>query len=180
LSCNATGTHKLEPLVIGKYQRPRCFKSINLSTLPVTYRANSKAWMRSDIFRDWVRKFDSWCQIKKINTLLLVDNASSHLDRSRLPNSDENSLSVQNRNTSNIVDTDDEESNQGISNYNPIQLSNQSGAEDQYSKSYKLKNVMLYYLPPNTTALLQPMDAGIIHSFKANYKKLFCRFDQTI
>ncbi|GBC13711.2 tigger transposable element-derived protein 6-like [Rhizophagus irregularis DAOM 181602=DAOM 197198] len=38
-----------------------------------------------------------------------------------------------------------------------------------------LTNIELVYLPPNTTAHLQPMDAGIIHSFKAKYKQEFCR-----
>ena len=30
-------------------------------------------------------------------------------------------------------------------------------------------------LSPNTTAHLQPMDARIIHSFKAKYKQEFCK-----
>jgi len=30
----------------------------------------------------------------------------------------------------------------------------------------ELTNVVIHYLPPNTTAFLQPLDAGIIHSFK--------------
>ncbi|KAE8997527.1 hypothetical protein PR003_g18790 [Phytophthora rubi] len=34
-----------------------------------------------------------------------------------------------------------------------------------------LTNVTLKHLPPNTTVFLQPMDAGIIASFKAAYKK---------
>ena len=38
----------------------------------------------------------------------------------------------------------------------------------------KLTNIEIVYLPPNTTAHLQPMDAGIIHSFKAKYKREFC------
>ena len=41
------------------------------------------------------------------------------------------------------------------------------------SESTNLTNVRVYFLPPNTTALLQPCDAGIINSFKVNYKKLF-------
>jgi hypothetical protein len=31
--------------------------------------------------------------------------------------------------------------------------------------------VKVYYLPPNTTSVLQPYDAGIIRSFKAKYRK---------
>ena len=41
--------------------------------------------------------------------------------------------------------------------------------------SLQLTNITLHYLPPNTTSHLQPMDAGIIHSFKAKYKQLYCK-----
>ena len=37
----------------------------------------------------------------------------------------------------------------------------------------KLDNVSVKFLPPNTTTVLQPCDAGIIHSFKCYYKHLF-------
>jgi hypothetical protein len=41
--------------------------------------------------------------------------------------------------------------------------------------SHKLNNLMLqnvevYFLPPNTTSKIQPMDAGIIMSFKKHYR----------
>jgi hypothetical protein len=32
-----------------------------------------------------------------------------------------------------------------------------------------LENVEVYFLPPNTTSKLQPMDSGIIMSFKQHY-----------
>jgi DDE superfamily endonuclease/Tc5 transposase DNA-binding domain len=36
-------------------------------------------------------------------------------------------------------------------------------------------NVQLYFLPPTTTSQIQPLDQGIIRSFKANYRKFFMR-----
>lgn len=36
----------------------------------------------------------------------------------------------------------------------------------------QLTNVQLHFLPPNTTAHLQPLDNGIIQSFKTQYRKL--------
>ena len=55
---NANGSHKLNPLVIGKFAKPRCFKNINISNLPITYQNNSKAWMLSTIFQEWLQEFD--------------------------------------------------------------------------------------------------------------------------
>ena len=34
-----------------------------------------------------------------------------------------------------------------------------------------LQNVELFFLSPNTTSKLQPLDAGIINSMKAEYRK---------
>src|SRR5881227_46527 len=36
-----------------------------------------------------------------------------------------------------------------------------------------LMNIKVHFLPPNTTAHLQPCDARIINSFKAHYRKLY-------
>jgi len=47
--------------------------------------------------------------------------------------------------------------------------------KNQKKPNIFLTNIELIYLPPNTTAHLQPMDAGIIHSFKAKYKQEFCK-----
>ena len=38
-----------------------------------------------------------------------------------------------------------------------------------------LSHIRVHFLPPNTTAHLQPMDASIIKSFKAIYKQHYIR-----
>lgn len=51
LACtNASGTHKLKPLVIGKAKNPRAFKNFNS---PLPYKNSKNAWMTSDIFKHW-------------------------------------------------------------------------------------------------------------------------------
>ena len=38
-------------------------------------------------------------------------------------------------------------------------------------KLYKLSNIVVMFLPPNTTAHIQPLDQGIIAAFKAQYRR---------
>uniref|UniRef100_H3AMY3 HTH CENPB-type domain-containing protein n=1 Tax=Latimeria chalumnae TaxID=7897 RepID=H3AMY3_LATCH len=84
LACtNATGEHKLPLLVIGK-STPRCFKHVNLASLPMLYRAQRSTWMNSEIFRAWfVENFipiRSFLRSKGLPTcaLLLIDNVGAH------------------------------------------------------------------------------------------------------
>jgi len=81
LCCNATGSKKFKPLVIGKYQNPRCFKKINMQTLPVQYTSNSKAWMTMEKWNEWLRWLDN--QLVE-RSLLLIDNCPAHTDGSSI------------------------------------------------------------------------------------------------
>ena len=76
LCSNMDGSEKLKPLVIGKFKNPRCFK--NVQSLPVTYRANRKAWMVSDLFTEWVRRLDRKFSRQSRKVLLFVDNCAAH------------------------------------------------------------------------------------------------------
>ena len=125
LCTNADGSHKLNPLIIGKFAKPRCFINVNLTNLPMTYHNNSKAWMLTTLFQDWLQEFDKEMARKYGNqqVLLLLDNCPSHK-------------------TDGMV----------------------------------LSNTDVHFLPPNTTSKIQPMDAGIIMSFKRHYRNLHIKW----
>lgn len=76
---NASGSHKLQPWVIGKYQQPRCFRAagVNIQRLNCVYRSNKKSWMTGSIFKEWLRWFNR--QMASRNVVLLMDNFSAHI-----------------------------------------------------------------------------------------------------
>ena len=76
VGANMTGTAKLKLLVIGKSEKPRCFK--NVKTLPVVYKNNTKAWMTSVIFVDWLKTLDKQFRNENRHCALIVDNCPSH------------------------------------------------------------------------------------------------------
>ena len=78
LGANMTGTDKLKPLVIGKSMRPRCYTAIRMDSLPVTYRANKKEWMTSEIFNQWLSEWNSRFQRQRRIILLMIDNCPAH------------------------------------------------------------------------------------------------------
>lgn len=43
---------KLDPIAIGHFKNPRCFK--NIINLPIKYYSNKTAWMTSKIFHDYI------------------------------------------------------------------------------------------------------------------------------
>src|SRR5277367_6073788 len=80
LYANADGSHKLKPLIIGKFKKPCCFKNIKIQSIPMTYRNNAKAWMITSLFQEWIQEFDRQVGLKHQgqHVLLLLDNCSSH------------------------------------------------------------------------------------------------------
>ena len=117
LTTNASGTDKRKPLLIWKYNRPRCFKKTFNPSFYCDWYFNKKAWMTGIIFQDWLLKFDKQMRLENRHVILLLDNAPSH----QLPD-------------------------------------------------VELTNVSIEFLPPNTTAFLQPLDAGIIRNWKLKYR----------
>ncbi|GBN19546.1 hypothetical protein AVEN_124238-1 [Araneus ventricosus] len=106
---------KKTPLGVEKSKRPRCFKRVK--DFPVNYAHSYNAWMASNIFKEFLLKWDKELKDEKI--VLLLDNCSEY------------------------------------------------PAEEELH----LKNIKLVFLPPNTTSIIQPLDQGIIRSFKFHYRK---------
>lgn len=76
LCSNSDGSDKLQPWVIGKSQKPRCFK--NIKKLPVRYHANKNSWMTAELFLSFLRYLDSSMGAKCRKILLFLDNCPAH------------------------------------------------------------------------------------------------------
>ena len=76
---NAAG-EKEDPIVIGKYARPRCFKNLKEVKRPYKcqYFSNPKAWMNSEILKTILSKLNQRLLREKKNILLFTDNAPCH------------------------------------------------------------------------------------------------------
>lgn len=87
LVCNATGTHKVKPIVVAKAKRPRCFGKRFDPAIYCHYYHNKTAWMTSSIFTDVVRRLDNCFRQQGRSVLVLLDNAGCHtLDGAQLTN----------------------------------------------------------------------------------------------
>ena len=74
LIVNADGEKEVS-IVIWKSEKPRCF---NVSTLPVHYYSQSKAWMNSEILDKVLTKLNRKFSSQHRNVALLLDNAGCY------------------------------------------------------------------------------------------------------
>ena len=81
-TANATSTICLHPLIINHYKKPHAFTSRHIhvpENLGISWTANKKAWMTTEIFESFMLDFDRRMVIaQKEKVLLLVDNFSGH------------------------------------------------------------------------------------------------------
>ena len=82
---NKTGGHKLRPLCIGKFAKPRCFHHVNLSNLPLQYDYSKNAWMTQLVFSRWFKEtfVPEVCRHMRAKglpkkALLLMDQCPAH------------------------------------------------------------------------------------------------------
>ena len=126
LACNATGTRKLPPWIIGKAQTPRSFlrSGVHVENFPMVWRYNGKAWMTGIMFEEYLRWFDEQMAGRKV--CLLIDELVAHRD--------------------------------GV-----IFLPSE--------RPEGLTSTTVIFLPVKPTSFCQPLEQGIIRSWKAHYRK---------
>jgi hypothetical protein len=78
LCCSASG-EKLTPLIIGRSEKPRCFKNQN-ERKRILYKSNKNAWMTANIFEKWLRILNNKFIMNNRRILLIIDNCSAHPD----------------------------------------------------------------------------------------------------
>ena len=95
LCSNASGSIKVKPLLIGKAKKPRCFKFIDLASLPVVYKGQQNAWMDTSLFLDWFHNtFVPFVQQELLKlgleprAILTRDNCLAHPDPELLVSKD--------------------------------------------------------------------------------------------
>ena len=124
LGGNAEGDFKFKPFLIHNSEKPRAMKYVNKKGLPVHWRSNPKAWMTSELFKNWVCE----CAIHEIRSYCSKENL------------DFKALIIMDKATCQFL-----------------------------------------FMPPNTTSLIQPMDQGVISTFKSYYlRRTFQQFINAI
>uniref|UniRef100_K7F690 HTH CENPB-type domain-containing protein n=1 Tax=Pelodiscus sinensis TaxID=13735 RepID=K7F690_PELSI len=95
LACsNATGNHKLRLIFIGKAKKPRAFKNLAPTALPVLYKNQRTAWMDSEIFRGcffnaFVPSVEQFLKLLNLpRKAIVIDNAPSHSREDELSSRD--------------------------------------------------------------------------------------------
>lgn len=142
--------------------------------------------MRSDIWTSWLKSIDSLFRASGQHILLLVDNAPSHIVKLTSDQQADSSLEVNSEQEDLLLSDHSESDNENQTENSSIQSQKQRQSQEQRKTSKRarirsqydvlgLTHVTVQFLPPNTTAHIQPMDAGIIKSFKAKYKHLYCQ-----
>ncbi|XP_050712598.1 tigger transposable element-derived protein 7-like [Eriocheir sinensis] len=95
---NADGSHKLQPVIVGKGRRPRALKDV-MTKLPVIYHSAPSAWVTQNVVEECFHKtFDpavSQYQLRfygiasnEIKALLILDNAPAHPSATKLCSKD--------------------------------------------------------------------------------------------
>lgn len=74
-------------MIIGTAKKPRVFRKRTGQELGFDYHNNKKAWMKADLFREWLLRFNEWIKegSSERKVALLIDNCSAHGGKETIP-----------------------------------------------------------------------------------------------
>ena len=75
---NGAGEKEDKPIVIWKSEKPRCFKRVDKTQLPVQYHSQPKAWMTASIMHSVLTKLNNKMRAQCRSILLIMANAGCH------------------------------------------------------------------------------------------------------
>jgi hypothetical protein len=78
VTSNADGSTKLPLLFVGTARQPRCFGGKSADELGIQYVNAAKGWMNTELFTNWIERFNERMKSEGRHVLLLLDNVSSH------------------------------------------------------------------------------------------------------
>lgn len=128
LACNASGTHRLPPWIVGHYNTPRAFSvpGNDFHSINCMYSSNSIAWMTVAEWRNWIKWFDTTIDRR---VLLILNPHRGH-----------------------------------------------EIAYSTLADTMSLQNTEIVFLPDSSSPINQPMELGLVQSFKALYRKSYLTF----
>lgn len=78
VTSNADGSTKIPLLFVGTARQPRCFGGKSAEELGIQYANAAKGWMNTELFTNWIERFNERMKSEGRHVLLLLDNVSSH------------------------------------------------------------------------------------------------------
>ncbi|GET62198.1 tigger transposable element-derived protein 6-like [Rhizophagus irregularis DAOM 181602=DAOM 197198] len=120
-----------------------------------------------DIFRHWIKILDNKFRVQKWQVLILLNNASSHLEPKK---KEANNNELYNSDETSAAESSHAAKNKKGKKRAVSKSKKSRQLFDDLSQPLELTNITIKYLPPNTTSHLQPMDQGIINNFKVSNK----------
>ena len=161
LTTNATGTDKLKPVVIGTAKRPRAFGRTWQPSELVDYYNSSNAWMTtpvrmlSKLLKISASAMQSTLALSCLTLQVFTDWIK--VTNRRMADSNKRILLLMDNASSHAIPASDSTELRGL-------------------KCISLSNIMIVFLPRNTTSVIQPLDAGIIAAFKQRYRAELLRW----
>lgn len=156
LCSNAEGTNKIKPLVIGKSAKPRCFNGFDN---PLEYDNSKNAWMTTIIFKKWFH--DSF--VKQVSMIVLIVYLNDLCSCC---------VCLFSTGILRILQVRRFSKENNLPPKALLLLDNCSAHSPKEPLVSDDGNIVAMMLPPNVTALIQPMDQNPIKIVKLKYRNM--------